>query len=286
MTAATATTTRTPTGPTATKTRTATRTRTGATATATRTPSGGTPTPTRTGATPTRSRTATRTATATVSGPSPTRTRTATRTRTITPTPSPTVEATGPEITFLGLTRADDALLSPSGLSGQIPIFQPTFGFGFSIIVEAKPGASHARVGNSTYDPFGTPDLQVQVTRPLGDGSSSVCDDMPPLLGGVPAINPPNFGSDPTIAERLNDLSCRFIDGSGRKIGRQCGETSSCVLGMDGQFICVSGDTTIQFCGFMGTNLGFLSGDTLVTVRVRDVQGNLGPAKQLIIRVE
>src|SRR5215468_1874412 len=115
---------------TATRTRTRTRTPTGATATVTRTPTGGTSTPTRTrtGATPTR--TISRTPTRTVTGATPTRTRTATRTvpsgpsptvtrsRTVTPTPTPTSEASGPVITFLGLTRADDILLDPTGTAG------------------------------------------------------------------------------------------------------------------------------------------------------------------------
>ena len=288
-----------------TPTRTRTRTATIPTATVTRTPSGPTRTATRTTSggtsTPTRTRTATtptRTATRTASGPTPTRTRTATRTpslgpsptitrsRTVTQTPTPTVQAGGPVITFLGLTRADDMLQQPSGSLGDIPIYQPLFGYGFSIIVEVKAGSSHARPGTSTFDSFGAPDLQIQVTRALGDGSAAVCDDTPPIIGGVPAINPPNFGSDQTVIDRLNDLGCRFIDGVGRKIGRNCGDETACVLGLDGQFACVAPDTTLQFCGFIGQILSFPSGDTTVTVRARDIQGNLGPAKQLIIRVQ
>ena len=268
---------------TATVTGTPTRTRTGPTATATATPSR-----TRTGATPTR------TATATISGPTPTRTRTATatisgptptRTRTLSPTPSVTAAVNGPVITFFGLTRADDVLIDPSGASGDIPIYQPLFGYGFSLVVEAMPGPSHAPVAKSTFVSGAAPDLQVQVTRPLGNGSTTVCDDTPPIIGGVPAINPPNFSDDPPVADPLNDLGCRFIDGAGAKIGRACSESTACVLGTDGQFACVAPNTSLQFCGFIGQILTFPSGDTTVTVRVRDVQGRLGPAKQLIIRV-
>jgi hypothetical protein len=188
-------------------------------------------------------------------------------------------------ITFIGLTRADDVLIDPTGSSGNIPIFQPLFGYGFSIVVEAKPGVSRARVGSATFIDGDAPDLQVQVTRPLGDGSPLVCDDTPPILGGVPATNPPNFSDDPQVIDRLNDLGCRFIDGSNNKVGRACNESTACVLGSDGQFGCVASDTTLQFCGFLGQVLTFPPGDTLVTVRVRDVQGNFGPAKQVIIRV-
>ena len=285
----TATPTRTQRGPTVTATASATRTDTArptATGTATATPTSPVATPTRTrthtpAGTSTPTATRTRTATATLTPPpSPT----ITRTRTISPTPTATVSARGPEITFFGLTRADDILLQPVGVENDIPVYEPAFGFAFSIVVEAKPGPSRARVGNSTFA-VDAPDLQIQVTRPLGDGSSLVCDDAPPTLGGVPAINPPNFSSDASVTDRINDLACRFIDGGGEKVGRQCGDNTACVLGDDGIFGCVTGDATIQFCGFVGQALTFPVGDTLVTVRVRDVQGNLGLPRQLVVRV-
>jgi hypothetical protein len=271
--------TRTPTGPTVTASRTATRTPSRAVATATAT---------RTGPTPTR------TATPTVAGPTRTPTRTgpppstATATKPPSPTPTATSSASGPVVTFLGLTRADDFLLQPTGMSGGIPVYTPQFGYNFSLIVEAAPGGSHAAVGNSTFRVGGFPDLEIEVTQALGDGSAAVCDDMPPMLGGVPAINPPNFGSDPTIGDRLNDLACRFVDGTGMKVGRACGDTTSCVLGTDGQHGCVSPapPTTTQYCGFINQALAFPSGDTLVSVRVRDVRGNLGPVAQILIRVQ
>jgi hypothetical protein len=275
--------TRTRTGPTVTATRTATT----PTRTATRTPTTPVATPTRTRTTTpagTPTRTGTRTLTPTVTRtapPSPT----ATRTRTISPTPTPTSNARGPEITFYGLTRADDILLAPIAVENGIPVYSPAFGFAFSIVVEAKPGPSRGRVGLSTFGDGSSPDLQIQVTRPLGDGSSLVCDDAPPLLGGVPAINPPSFDDTPANADRLNDLGCRFIDGGGNKIGRTCGDNTACVLGDDGIFGCVTQEATVQYCGFIGQALTFPPGDTLVTVRVRDAQGNLGAPRQLVIRV-
>jgi len=177
-------------------------------------------------------------------------------------------------------------LIDPVQVSNDIPLYTPPFGYGFSIIVEAKPGISGVRVGNSSFTDGGAPDLQIQVTRPLGDGSPLVCDDAPPILGGVPAINPPTFSDDTAILERLNDFSCRFVDGQNDKVGRSCGETTACVLGFDGGFDCVADDTTMQFCGFIAQNVAFPAGDTLVTARVRDLQGNLGPARQLLIRVQ
>ena len=177
-------------------------------------------------------------------------------------------------------------LIDPVSVSDDVALYTPPFGYGFSIIVEAKPGASGVRVGNSAFTDGGAPDLQIQVTRPLGDASLLVCDDAPPILGGVPAINPPTFSDDPGILDRLNDFSCRFVDGQNEKVGRSCGEITACVLGIDGNFDCVADDTTVQFCGFIGQNLTFPAGDTLVTARVRDLQGNLGPPRQLLIRVQ
>ena len=58
-----------------------------------------------------------------------------------------------------------------------------------------------------------------------------------------------------------------------------------CEPDFDGEFDCVAPDTTVQFCGFISQVLAFSVGDTLVTARVADVQGNLGPARQLIIRI-
>jgi len=110
---------------------------------------------------------------------------------------------------------------------------------------------------------------------------------MPPTLGGVPAVNPPNFGSDPTTTDRLNDLACRFVDGTGMKVGRACGDATACVLGTDGQFGCVSPapPTTTQYCGFINQALTFPSGDTLLSVRVLDTRGNPGPIAQIIVRI-
>ena len=250
--------------------RTPTRTRT-TSASPTRTPSG--------------AMTPTRTRTPTVSGtvaPSPT----PTRTRTTAPTPTPSGESRGPEITFFGLTRADDMVLDPTGTIDGRPLYQPTFGFGFSLVVEVKAGASRRPPGLSTYVTGGLPDLQIQVTRPLGDASAVVCDDTPPFLGGVPAVDPPLFSDEPSVADRINDLACRFIDGSGEKTGRQCGELAACVLGTDGQFGCAETASRFQYCGFIGQALSFLPGDTLVTARVRDTGGNLGAAKQMVVRVQ
>jgi hypothetical protein len=189
-------------------------------------------------------------------------------------------------IVFLGLLRPDDVPLDPTGQTqDSIPIYERPFGSGFSIVVEAGFGESRRQPGQSTFNGVTRPDLQIQVNRPIGNGSPDVCDDEPPLIGGVPAINPPSYGSDSSVTDRLNDLGCRFVNGAGVPAARPCSEEESCVRFPTGLFGCISELTRAQYCASIGNNLEFPTGDTLVTVRVRDVQGNLGPLKQLIVRV-
>jgi hypothetical protein len=266
-----------------TQTRTRTRTST-ATATRTRTPMPGTATRTFPS---TRTFTATRTFTRTPTATVPQATPTVTRTRTNTPIPSPTSDVPiGPNITHLGLATASDLIIAPSGeFVDGVPVYTRPFGSGFSIIVESAPGFSGRPVAVSTYSPFGSADLQIQVTRPLGNGSAAVCDNEPPFIGGVPAINPPAFSLMEDAVAVMNDLSCRFVDGSGRTIGRNC-VGDPCLMQPSGQFGCDNEDSTNQFCGLVSQNLAFPNGDTLLSVRVRDILGNFGPVSQVIVRIE
>lgn len=200
----------------------------------------------------------------------------------------------GPEITFFGLTRADDSLVEPADESASgAPIFirPKTIGnsaSGFSIVIEGKPGDSDSAVGSSSYDAtlVALPDLQIVVSRPLGNGSTSVCDDPIDAPGGVPAVDPANFDeTNQTVVKAGNDLACRFVDGGGLTAART-NPDDSCVSFPSGDFAFVDEDTTAQFCGFVNVPLSFPSGDTVVTARLRDAAGNLGPEKQIVVRVQ
>lgn len=240
--------------------------------------------------------------------PSLTRTPTATRTPSVTPTITPTRTITptatatptlgmGPQITFFGLASADGTVLVPTGVtpSGD-PIYiragNPALGgaFGFLMVIEARPGASGSTPGTVRYNsepgnPFARPDLQIEVNRDLGNGSVGVCDkgstdpDAPPP-GGVPAISPPSY--DPTsqaVADALNDFGCRFDP-------RQSSE-NACTFSSFGNYRFASTLSTVQFCSEGPVDFGyrFPTGDTLVTVRWRDVSGVLGPEARIVIRV-
>lgn len=192
-------------------------------------------------------------------------------------------------ITFFGVVRADDTLVTPVELTPEgIAVYERP-SYGFSLVLEGRPGGTRSDIGSNTFrtnpsDPTVFPDIQIQVTRPLGDGSLAVCDDTAPSLGGVPAVNPPDFSTTQAIADAVNDLACRFKDGSGLRSGR--GPADSCVIFSDGLFRFVDQTSTIQFCGLINRPIGFPEGDTLVTARIRDVAGHLSDIAQLVIRAE
>jgi hypothetical protein len=190
----------------------------------------------------------------------------------------------GPTIVFFGVLRSADTMQEPTETNVDgVPIYDRPFGSGFSLVVEAARGPSSRTIGPSTFNEAGCPDLQIQVSRPLGDGSSRVCDTMPPDDGGVPAVDPPDLSDDPAICDAFNDLGCRFVDGENVPQSRPCSE--GCVLFESGDQGCASEAAEAQFCGRIAKAAEFPSGETLVTVRVRDAGGNLGPPAQLIIRI-
>jgi hypothetical protein len=204
------------------------------------------------------------------------------------PTPRPVVtqkagdkgKPLGPEITYFGITRADGKPIEPISTTDGIPTYRNYVGSGFQIVVEGKPGASGADVGrrifaHSATDPTLRPDLEIQVDRPLGDGSEVVCDKLRPVIGGVPAINPPSFNETQQVADTLNDLGCRF-------------ETfleseSSCTLGPNEDWSFRDSETKMQFCMTVARAWNFPIGDTLVSARLRDSAGNAGPVKRIRI---
>jgi hypothetical protein len=194
-------------------------------------------------------------------------------------------------ITFFGLTRADDTPIDSNGTTpGGVPIFSRTVGSGFSIVIEGMPGphsvCAGGVCGTAAYEPALTsfPDLLVEVSQRLGNGSPAVCDASGTTAGGVPAINPPSVDPTQTNINAVNDLGCRFEDGNGNPVARTS-QSDSCILLPSGDSTFGSPNSTMQFCGFIGKVLEFQSGDTVVTARLRDLAGNLGPSSQIVVRV-
>lgn len=236
-------------------------------------------------ATPTGTSTATSTGTATATS---TRTATPTATPFYSPTPTTTPQTIGGEITAFGVARADGRIINTIGPEdhGYLTYVRPSTGF--FIYVEAKPGISGRPVGSVTfnYDPGNQtvlPDLQIVTSQQLGNGSSLVCDIGPAPnrpLGGVPAVTPPAFGGSQTIANAINDLSCRFD-------ARGAGSLACTRDPFQQVEAFAAPDSTIQFCTTtgVGSEIAFPTGDTILTARVRDVLGQPGHPVSIVIRV-
>jgi len=183
--------------------------------------------------------------------------------------------------------RASDEVIEPSGTTSQgYPIYERPFGFSFSLVVEAKPGPSKKAVGlnafrSDLFDPSVRPDLEIIVSRSLGNGSLDVCDDMLPFIGGIPASA--SFEETQNVSNAINDLSCRCVNGSGLPGGRR--EAEACTVFGDGEFAFIDDTSTVQFCALIAEPFGFPLGDTTISVRVRDSTGQPGPPASFVVRV-
>lgn len=190
-------------------------------------------------------------------------------------------EPIGPIVSFIGAARADGSPAEAESVDKHgVATYLSSVGSGFMLVIEGKPGLSGLDPGRSVYsyepdDPSKRPDLQVESSRDLGDGSPAVCDRRRPNLGGIPGIHPANFGDSKRVSDALNDFGCRF-------------ETfvesdSSCTVAATGDYAFRNKETTTQFCMIVARAWAFPVGDTVLTVRLRDTEGNLGPPKQLRI---
>ncbi|HVN86489.1 MAG TPA: hypothetical protein VMW17_16765 [Candidatus Binatia bacterium] len=202
------------------------------------------------------------------------------------PVPNLNVKATkgkpiGPIITHFGMAKADGVVYQPASVGKDgVPTYKTPVGSGFILVIEAKPGLSNYEVGRSVFnydanDPHKQPDLQLVSSNPLGDGSEEVCDNHRPNIGGVPAVNPPSFKETQEVSDALNDMACRFevfIEGA-----------SSCTTTTTGSFAFVNNESTTQFGMVVARAWNFPVGTTLLTARVRDVEGNPGPPKKIRI---
>lgn len=188
----------------------------------------------------------------------------------------------GPEVTRLGLADATGLPLLPSGTTGGLSFYRVPFAGGFVLYVEGRPGATGLPLGalttnRSPFDASVRPDLQIQVSRPLGNGSSESCDNSAPDLGGVPAIDPPDFSVTQEISDALNDLSCRFSTYDESRF--------PCTQDGSSSFTFVDPNSTRQFCVLINEAIAFPTGDTVVTARLRDSGGNAGPPHSIVVRV-
>lgn len=152
----------------------------------------------------------------------------------------------------------------------------------FILIVEGMPGLNGAPVGDSTtvFDPNSLPAVQIQNTRPMGNGSTVVCDTGPPAGGGggIPAVLPPSFDTSMSpVHQAIRDFGCRF---------QYFPSTAACTIsGPTRESRTVSPLATAQFCDIVAATAIFPPGDNVVSARLADSLGRTGPTKQIVIRV-
>ncbi len=144
------------------------------------------------------------------------------------------------------------------------------------MLIEGMPGLDAQEVGRKLIEGVdGRPDLQIQTNRDLGNGSPTVCDE---TTGGVPGIDPPSFSSDDQmITDALLDLACRF---------QSLSANDPCTLvDSSGEHKKIDPKASVQFCLLGSGTATFPVGDTVVTVALRDVTGELGRPTQIVVRV-
>lgn len=187
----------------------------------------------------------------------------------------------GPVITTMALLRDDGQFVPPSSFdSAGRPIYESAIGRG-TIMVEARVGASLRPIGASASTPGSLPNFQAIIGRPLGLGNPAVCDQgaIPP--GGVAATAPLTFRDDQTSIDRINDLGCRVNDGTGAPVGRR-DPLNSCERS---SFSFVDPTTVIQFCAPIPSAESFPNGDTVLAVRMSDIDGQVGAVREMVVRV-
>jgi hypothetical protein len=188
---------------------------------------------------------------------------------------------TGPVVTAFGVADSTGTFNVPANDQSP-PAFSRQTAAGFIIFVEGRPGPSRLLVGTNVSnskegDPTQQPDLQIESSNNLGNPTQVVCDNSFPALGGVPAVNPPDFSAVQPVSDALNDFGCRF------KVF--AASDFACTQDASGNLMFRNPSSTVQFCTLVNEALTFPSGETVVTVRLRDTAGNLGPPAQIIVRI-
>jgi hypothetical protein len=196
---------------------------------------------------------------------------------------------TGPEITYFGIARADGLPLGPNTAdSAGRPVFVRPQGHGMILVIEAKPGPSRRLVGASAFTEDGFPDLQLLLSRALGNGAAAICDTTVPNLGGVPGVPSLAFDAIPSVINAVNDLGCRTDDGLGNPRGRR-GSGDACTRSDTGNnfgYAFVDETSAIQFCLPIANAWSFADDDTVIAGRLRDTSGNIGLTREIVVRVD
>ncbi|HEY0300248.1 MAG TPA: hypothetical protein VGC36_02880, partial [Rhizomicrobium sp.] len=194
----------------------------------------------------------------------------------------------GPVITAFALSSGDNFPQRPVGFD---PLGRPIFvspSSGYNVVIEARAGANRFNPG-----PYPVPhddqnaDMQMILSRPLGDGSPAVCDTEVPMQGGVPATVPFVFSNTPAAQDIINDMGCRFPDGMDMLIARladdeACTHSDRAAFG----FGFIDRGSRLQFCGPIAERWSFPDGDTILAARIKDQrEQQFGAVREIVVRV-
>ncbi len=127
------------------------------------------------------------------------------------------------------------------------------------------------------------PDVWIESDLPLGLNPTALveCRNPGAPAGGVPAINPPSFGSDQAITDAITDYACRFVKFSPSGPCTYIDATGEAKLVNTS----LTSPSEVQFCTDASLAIAFPVGDSHVSVELRDSVGNLGPTAQIVVRV-
>jgi hypothetical protein len=162
------------------------------------------------------------------------------------------------------------------------PVFVRNSGT-FLLVIEGARGPSGRDPGQNIF-PFGTDrgDVQVLFSRNIGNpGNPNLICDMGPAplpFGGVPGINPPDFGPAANVTAAIQDMECRW--------SIQQTTDVACTRDQFGSFTYLGSGSRLQFCYPVQASTAFEVGDTIVAIQLRDVAGNLGPVTEFVVRVQ
>lgn len=156
----------------------------------------------------------------------------------------------------------------------------------FLFVIEAGPGTSNRQPGTEGVSsngvplgishPSGQPSLQVLSEHDLGNGSPIFdCNQVP--FGGVPGMPDLDFDAGPATTAALVEMACHF----------ELAQSTSfaCTRDRFGVFSFLT-NATRQYCFPTSGSTEFPPGSTVVAVRLRDTNGNLGPRHEVVIVVE
>lgn len=151
----------------------------------------------------------------------------------------------------------------------------------FLFVIEGARGTSNRDPGENLLTVGSErPDVQVLVDRYIGDGSALICDSGPSPIpfGGVPGIDPPLFGPGADVTAALQDMACRF--------SIQKTSADACTRDRFGQFSFLGTATRKQFCFAVPVTAAFQDDDTVIAVQLVDTVGNVGPKREIVLRVK